>query len=102
MTKILKVCTMSFMIMPLLFVCECVQLGEELPVNERQIVYGSNGSLVLKEILPSDAGTYSCVVTAQDAQVANSRKHHSSETAMMLRASQDLSVSVMGKTTILF
>ena len=61
-------------------------VGEELPVNERQIVYGGNGSLVLKKILPTDAGTYTCIVTALDVS--------SSEP---LRASQDLSVSVMGK-----
>ena len=65
-----------------------LQLGEELPVNERQIVYSNNGSLVLKKILPTDAGTYSCIVTALDI---------SAQTPESLRASQDLSVSVMGK-----
>ena len=38
--------------------------GEELPVNERQIVHTNNGSLVLRKVLQSDAGIYNCTVTA--------------------------------------
>ena len=64
-------------------------LGDELPVNERQLVFGRNGSLVLKKILPSDAGTYTCTVTAPE--VSADDKHPPP------RASQDISISVMGK-----
>ena len=64
-------------------------LGDELPVNERQLVFGRNGSLVLKKILPTDAGTYTCTVTAP--QVSDDDKHPPP------RASQDISISVMGK-----
>jgi hypothetical protein len=54
--------------------------GEDLPVNERQLVY-KNGSLLLVGISRDDAGTYRCSVT--------SSKH--------LTASGDIAVTVMGK-----
>ena len=58
-------------------------------MNERQLVFGRNGSFVLKKILPSDAGTYTCTVTAPE--VSADDKHPPP------RASQDISISVMGK-----
>ena len=36
--------------------------GDLLPINERQIVYGKNGSLLIKRVARNDAGTYVCSV----------------------------------------
>ena len=36
--------------------------GEQLPVNERQVVF-QNGTLLIKKVSPSDAGLYACRVT---------------------------------------
>ena len=44
-------------------------------MNERQIVHTNNGSLVLRKILQSDAGTYNCTVTALNHKFKNSKKN---------------------------
>ena len=54
--------------------------GENLPVNERQLVY-KNGSLLLTGITRDDEGTYRCSVTSN----------------RMIRSSGDVLVTVMGK-----
>jgi hypothetical protein len=54
--------------------------GEDLPVNERQLVY-KNGSLLLRGISRDDAGSYRCSLTSNK----------------QLKASSDVTISVMGK-----
>ena len=55
-------------------------LGENLPVNERQLVF-KNGSLLLSGITRDDEGSYRCSVTSNK----------------MLRTSGDVAVTVMGE-----
>ena len=39
----------------------CIFPGEQLPTNERQVIF-QNGTLLIKEVSPNDAGRYSCSV----------------------------------------
>ena len=58
--------------------------GEELPMNERQIVF-ENGTLLLKAVAEADAGLYTCIVTQGQWS-----------------AKRDVSVQVLGKSKLCF
>ena len=64
-------------------------IGEELPINERQIVHTNNGSLVLRKILQSDAGIYNCTIIALDhkfkSNANNVGKGYSEKTTSIAR-----------------